>query len=113
MRESSSSTSSSKVSTYSRPSKKHRPRTKRVLSPTDMYRTMIADMDEQVGRLLQALRDSGADRDTLVVFTSDNGPERIDGVVGTTAGLRGAKRELYEGEYTRAFRTYGNARDAE
>jgi arylsulfatase A-like enzyme len=53
---------------------------------------MIADMDEQVGRLLQALRDSGADRDTLVVFTSDNGAERIDEVVGTTAGLRGAKR---------------------
>lgn len=87
---------------------------KRVLSPTDMYRTMIADMDEQVGRLLQALRDSGVDRDTLVVFTSDNGPERIDGVVGTTAGLRGAKRELYEGEYS-TVRTleHPNAHDAE
>jgi len=64
-----------------------------------MYRTMIADMDDQVGRILQALKDFGADRDTLVVFTSDNGPERIDGVVGTTGGLRGAKRELYEGMY--------------
>jgi arylsulfatase A-like enzyme len=32
-------------------------------------------MDESVGRILQALKDLGIENNTLVVFTSDNGPE--------------------------------------
>ena len=37
------------------------------------YYAMIELIDEQVGRMLDALRDSGQERDTLVLFTSDHG----------------------------------------
>jgi arylsulfatase A-like enzyme len=38
---------------------------------------MMRSLDEGVGRVLRALRRSGIERDTLVVFTSDNGGERF------------------------------------
>jgi len=41
------------------------------------YRRMIHHMDEGIGRILATLAATGADRDTLVVFTSDNGGERF------------------------------------
>jgi len=37
------------------------------------YFTMITGVDEQFGRILEALRDEGLERDTIVVFTSDHG----------------------------------------
>ena len=41
------------------------------------YRRMIQHMDEGIGRVLSALAESGIERDTLIVFTSDNGGERF------------------------------------
>src|SRR5437588_323989 len=41
------------------------------------YLSMIRHMDEGIGKVLQALKSIGAARDTLVVFTSDNGGERF------------------------------------
>jgi arylsulfatase A-like enzyme len=38
---------------------------------------MMRLLDEGVGRVMQALRTMGKDRDTLVIFTSDNGGERF------------------------------------
>jgi arylsulfatase A len=71
------------------------PQVKRqALTMTDVYITMIADMDKQIGRLLATVEDLGIERETLVLFTSDNGPETF---AGTTAGLKGNKRFLYEG----------------
>jgi arylsulfatase A len=58
------------------------------------YRTMVSDMDKQVGMVLNHIAELGIAEDTLVVFTSDNGPE--DGA-GTAGVLRGNKRHLYEG----------------
>eukprot|EP00756_Hemistasia_phaeocysticola_P058793 Hpha_TRINITY_DN3544_c0_g1::TRINITY_DN3544_c0_g1_i1::g.25745::m.25745 len=58
-------------------------------------------MDAEVGRLMEVLRrDAVLGRRTLVVFSSDNGPE--DSVVyframGSTGPFRGRKRSLYEG----------------
>nr|WP_312866753.1 sulfatase-like hydrolase/transferase [Streptomyces zagrosensis] len=40
------------------------------------YREMVEDLDASIGTVLAALRDSGQERDTLVVFSSDNGGER-------------------------------------
>jgi arylsulfatase A-like enzyme len=42
----------------------------------ETYRTMIRQMDEGIGRVLEAIKAIGAEKDTLVVFTSDNGGER-------------------------------------
>jgi arylsulfatase A-like enzyme len=57
------------------------------------YRRMIAAMDVQVGRVLQALEDGGIARDTIVIFTSDNGGERYS----DTWPFSGKKSELLEG----------------
>jgi arylsulfatase A-like enzyme len=43
----------------------------------DTYYEMVRIMDENIGRILQALRDKGLAEDTLVIFTSDNGGERF------------------------------------
>ncbi len=57
------------------------------------YLTMIRHMDEGIGRILSALKAAGADRNTLVVFTSDNGGERFS----DTWPLVGKKMDLLEG----------------
>ncbi|HYF57814.1 MAG TPA: sulfatase-like hydrolase/transferase [Burkholderiaceae bacterium] len=59
----------------------------------DTYRRMIHHMDEGIGRLMAALRARGLDRDTLVVFTSDNGGERFS----DNWPLVGGKMDLTEG----------------
>src|SRR4051794_32564923 len=59
-------------------------------------RAVLLELDRQVGRLLDGLRGLGIERDTLVLFTSDNGP--LPAFRGArTAGLRGSKLSLYEG----------------
>jgi len=56
---------------------------------------LIEHMDDGIGRVLAALRTSGFDRNTLVVFTSDNGGQLN---VGARNGpLRGGKQSVYEG----------------
>jgi arylsulfatase A-like enzyme len=57
------------------------------------YLTMIRQMDEGIGRILSALKECGKDRDTIVVFTSDNGGERFS----DTWPLVGKKMDLLEG----------------
>jgi arylsulfatase A-like enzyme len=57
------------------------------------YLAMIRHMDEGIGRVLDALRRTGADHNTLVVFTSDNGGERFS----DTWPLVGKKMDLLEG----------------
>jgi len=59
----------------------------------ETYRRMIAALDGQVGRVLQALEDNGIARDTIVIFTSDNGGERF----ADTWPFSGKKTELLEG----------------
>ncbi len=55
---------------------------------------MIESIDEGVGQILAKLRELRIDRDTVVVFTSDNGGEDR---VTSNAPLRGGKSQLYEG----------------
>jgi arylsulfatase A-like enzyme len=57
------------------------------------YHTMIRQMDEGIGRILAALRSAGAEKNTIVVFTSDNGGERF----ADTWPLVGKKMDLLEG----------------
>ncbi|RYY96284.1 MAG: twin-arginine translocation pathway signal protein, partial [Comamonadaceae bacterium] len=57
------------------------------------YRRMIHHMDEGIGWVMDALRKHGMDRDTLVVFTSDNGGERFS----DNWPLVGGKMDLTEG----------------
>ena len=54
---------------------------------------MVRRLDYQIGRVLAALTASGAEQDTIVVFTSDNGGERFS----DTWPFSGRKTELLEG----------------
>jgi len=62
---------------------------------------MISRMDRDVGRLLALLAQLGIDEQTLVLFTSDNGPHAEGGndpaFFSSSGPLRGIKRDLYEG----------------
>lgn len=58
------------------------------------YAAMVESVDDSVGRLLAELRRLDLERNTVVVFFSDNGGH---GVVTSMAPLRGAKGMLYEG----------------
>jgi arylsulfatase A-like enzyme len=68
------------------------------------YYANISYMDAQMGRVLELLRQSGRLDDTLVIFSSDNGPVTSDpqeawelNMAGETGGFRGRKRYLFEG----------------
>jgi arylsulfatase A-like enzyme len=67
-------------------------------SQRGLYGDVIEELDANVGRLLDTLRQLRLDKNTLVVFTSDNGPWMLYNEQGGTAGLlRGAKGGTYEG----------------
>jgi arylsulfatase A-like enzyme len=57
------------------------------------YREMLESLDRNVGRVLDALQELGQARNTIVIFTSDNGGERFSDVWPLT----GMKGELLEG----------------
>ena len=62
---------------------------------------MITRMDADIGRLMERLQQLKIDDNTIVFFTSDNGPHKEGGVDPTffqsSGPLRGIKRDLYEG----------------
>lgn len=80
-----------------------------------VYASVITGADRQIGRVLDAMAELGLEENTLVVFSSDNGPEQTGGAprkklddetgpglgsyysVGTTGGMKGRKRSLFEG----------------
>ena len=81
-----------------------------------VYAAVITDGDNDVGKVLAALKEAGVENNTIVIFSSDNGPEwtgsrkkaSTDSTVGATGydthfsvgetgGLRGRKRSLFEG----------------
>ncbi|MFG3193129.1 sulfatase-like hydrolase/transferase [Streptomyces omiyaensis] len=57
------------------------------------YKEMVEDLDRSIGRVLEALRRSGREQDTLVLFASDNGGERFS----YNWPLAGSKGSLQEG----------------
>jgi arylsulfatase A len=62
------------------------------------YGDVVEEIDASVGEVLQTLRELGLDRNTLVVFTSDNGPWGGFGLGSGSAGLlRGMKGSIWEG----------------
>lgn len=62
-------------------------------SGAGLYGDVIQELDAEVGRLLKTLKDLDLDRDTLVFFSSDNGPW----YGGSTGGLRAMKASPFEG----------------
>ncbi|WP_395740096.1 sulfatase-like hydrolase/transferase [Prosthecobacter sp.] len=73
--------------------------------PQRTYYSAVTRADAQVGRVLALLDELKLADNTIVIFSSDNGPEnsqprptdKLYHSVGTTGGLRGRKRSLYMG----------------
>lgn len=68
-------------------------------SGAGLYGDVIAELDWSVGEVIAELDKLGLAKNTLVIFTSDNGPS----FGGSTGGLRGAKASSYEGGYRVPF----------
>ena len=74
-------------------------------NPTDVghqqFAAMVTRLDKHVGEVLDLLRQKGLDKNTLVIFTSDNGPHTEGGgdpdYFNTERLLRGTKRSTTEG----------------
>ena len=68
-----------------------------------IYYSTVTSLDQEIGRLLKGLEELGVADNTLVAFSSDNGPEDIHILnashsgVGSPGPFRGRKRSLYEG----------------
>lgn len=67
------------------------------------YGEFLIETDHHIGQILDFLKTSGLDENTLVVFTSDNGPEKLwpehlkEYGHDSRGGLREGKRSVYEG----------------
>jgi arylsulfatase A-like enzyme len=68
---------------------------------------VMVELDRQVGRLLDGLRDRARGRPTLVLFLSDNGPLPPFPNQARTRQLRGSKLSLYEGGIRLPFIAWG------
>lgn len=70
-----------------------RPRTGELDARTRAVYSMVENVDDNIGRILDRLRQSGMDRNTIILFLTDNGPNgsRFNG------GMRGAKGSVHEG----------------
>lgn len=99
-----------------RPTKESMEKWKHLDEQKQVYAAVITDGDNDVGKVLAALKDTGVENNTIVLFSSDNGPESTGTVkkigrpapdgsqaydtfysVGSSGGLRGRKRSLFEG----------------
>eukprot|EP00903_Cladosiphon_okamuranus_P003950 g3948.t1 len=62
------------------------------------YMGNVTQLDYALGKVMETLEEQGVADNTLLIFTSDNGPEGKGGVnQGSTGGLRGRKRDDFEG----------------
>ncbi|WP_270088029.1 arylsulfatase [Sphingobacterium sp. SYP-B4668] len=69
--------------------------------PRATYAAMVSRMDAYVGQIVDKLQELNLLDNTIIMFTSDNGAHREGGAdpvfFNSTAGLKGYKRDLYEG----------------
>jgi arylsulfatase A-like enzyme len=71
---------------------------RRIIQSNPVYAAMVKCMDDNVGKLVQALKDEGIFEDTLIVFTSDNGGlATAEGSPTCNAPLAEGKGWMYEG----------------
>lgn len=84
--------------------------------PLRMYACMVASLDENIGRVLDKLREEGLEQNTMVAFTSDNGPalggtgikvwregwpDKI--LLGSAGPLNGHKAQWFEGGFREPY----------
>ena len=69
--------------------------------PYASFAAMVSRLDKYVGDVMAELKELGLDKNTIVIFTSDNGPHREGGAnpdyFKSYGPLKGIKRDVYEG----------------
>ncbi|MEG1616117.1 MAG: arylsulfatase [Bacteroidales bacterium] len=72
-----------------------------VEKPRATFAAMVTRLDWYVGEIFKELKAQGLDKNTMVIFTSDNGPHREGGAnpdfFKSYGPLKGSKRDVYEG----------------
>jgi arylsulfatase A len=71
----------------------------RYTSKAGLYGDVVEEIDWSVGEIMACLRRNGLERNTLVIFSSDNGPWYY----GSSGGLRGGKGQSFEGGFRVPF----------
>ncbi|MEQ9097381.1 MAG: arylsulfatase [Phycisphaerales bacterium] len=66
-------------------------------SEADYHGAGMLQHDHDIGVVLQALKDMGLDENTIIVYSTDNGPEHASWPHGATTPFRGEKMTTYEG----------------
>ena len=78
-----------------------------VRNPIAAFPAMVTRLDDTVGQVLDLLKDLGLEEDTIVIFTSDNGPHHEGGhrpdFFNSSGAVRGLKRDLYDGGIREPF----------
>lgn len=78
--------------------------------PRATYAAMVSRLDRGIGEVLEMLKKKGINKNTLVIFASDNGPETVGGsdpeFFDSNSYFRGIKRDLYEGGIRVPFIAY-------
>ena len=78
--------------------------------PHAQFAAMVARLDQYVGEIVKAVADKGLAENTLIIFTSDNGPHKENGgdpeFFNSNGIYKGIKRDLYEGGIRVPFIAY-------
>jgi arylsulfatase A-like enzyme len=78
--------------------------------PHAQYAAMVGRLDRYVGEIVKLLEEKGLAKNTLIIFTSDNGPHRENGgdpdFFNSNGIFKGIKRDLYEGGIRVPFIAY-------
>lgn len=85
------------------PYKRYAPRGVPYHGVKKIYYASVTDLDTQIGRLVRKIDELGLAENTIIAFSSDNGPEDFDignavhSGIGSSGPFRGRKRSIYEG----------------
>jgi arylsulfatase A-like enzyme len=78
--------------------------------PHAAFAAMVSRLDKFVGEIMQTVKAKGIEENTLIIFTSDNGPHKENGgdpvFFNSNGGFKGIKRDLYEGGIRVPFIAY-------
>jgi len=74
-------------------------------SDQELYLEMTQILDESVGKIMETVDECNIADNTLIIFCSDNGPQRLIGL-NSTGGLKGVKGSVYEGGHRTPFIAY-------
>lgn len=87
----------SRMHLYTRIEEEWLRKVEKITSEVDYHGAGMLQHDHDIGVVLQALEEMGLDENTIIVYSTDNGPEHSSWPHGATTPFRGEKMTTYEG----------------